>query len=125
MSELLGSLLRFVLKLLLTLMALVFAVSLLLAALLTAAFIVVKALLTGKKRAPAMVFNRFRHYSPQDMWRQNPSSAASSSPSSQIVDVQVRDITTDSCSAERTEATATLPAKTDDDIIDVLQKKRP
>jgi hypothetical protein len=122
-SDLLGSLLRFVLKLVLGVMALVFAVSLLLTALLVVAFTVVKALLTGKKPAPAMVFGRFRQYSPQDIWRRSPSPAADVT---EIVDVEVRDITTAIAPTDADTAKPTVKKLVQgaDNVSDVLPKKR-
>ena len=119
MSDLLGSLLRFLLKLVLVLMAGVFAVSLLLGALLLVAFTLVKALLTGKKPA-AMAFGRFRQQSAQNIWRRSPSSAESVGV---VVDVEVRDITDGSaCTAAHKQTTKRL-VQSADDISDVLPKK--
>ncbi len=119
MSDLLGSLLRFLLKLVLVLMAGVFAVSLLLGALLLVAFTLVKALLTGKKPA-AMAFDRSRQQSAQDIWRRSPPSAESVG---EVVAVEVRDITDGSASKAAAEQTTKRLAQSADDISDVLPKK--
>ena len=86
MPEFVSSLLRLILKLALGLMAVVFAVSLLAAALVVLAFSLLKALITGKRPAPAMVFNRFRAYAPQDMW------PGKAKPAGEVVDLEVREL---------------------------------
>ena len=68
MSNPVGLIFRFILKLTLGLFAAVFALSLLAAALVFVALNLLKSLLTGRKPAPAMVFGRFQQFSPQAMW---------------------------------------------------------
>ena len=111
---------RFVLKLVLGVMALVFAMSLLLAAAVVVVFTVVTALLTGKKPAPAMVFSRFRQYSPQDVWRRRPPPTESPS---QVVDVEMRDVTCSSDAGDVAPLSAPGASKRADDVSDVLPKK--
>ena len=114
MPDLVSSLLRFVLKLVLGLMAAVLAVSLLAAALVVLAFALLKALITGKKPAPAMVFSRFRGYAPQGMW------PGKGKPAGEVVDVDVREVH-DVLDGTPTQPTHTPPAlrRTSSDVTDV------
>ena len=91
-----SKILRFFLKLLFGLFAAVFAVSLLVAALVVVALSLLKSLVTGRKPAPAMVFGRFRRYSPQGMWPGGSPQGGSASPhSGDVVDVEVREVRDD------------------------------
>lgn len=89
----LGRLVRFVLKLVLTAFGLVFAVCLLAAALLVLVLSLLKALVTGKKPASAVVFTRFQKFSSTNMWRSAADrDAAKASTTGDVVDVEVREI---------------------------------
>ena len=94
MSNPVGLILRFILKLTLGLFAAVFALSLLAAALVFVALSLLKSLLTGRKPAPAMVFGRFQQFSPQAMW---PGRGAPVKPNTagEVLDVQVREVRND------------------------------
>jgi hypothetical protein len=93
---------RFALKLVLAAFGLVFVVSLLAAALIVLAFSLLKSLITGKKTAPAMVFGRFQKFSPEGMWpgasrrEGHDGSSGKSGTGSDVVDVEVREIKSDS-----------------------------
>ena len=96
MFRLIGKILRFFLKLVLGLFAAVFAVSLLVAALIVVALSLLKSLITGRKPAPAMVFGRFQRYSPQGMWPGGAGHDAANAPrSSDVVDVEAREVRDD------------------------------
>lgn len=98
MPSAVSQLLIFLLKLVLGVFAAIFAVSLLAAALVVVALSLLASLFTGRKPAPAMVFGRFRRFSPQGMW---PGGAAPKDPASakpgtgEIVDVEAREIPDD------------------------------
>ena len=94
MSNPVGLILRFILKLTLGLFAAVFALSLLAAALVFVALSLLKSLLTGRKPAPAMVFGRFQQFSPQAMWpgRGGP---INPKPAGDVLDVEVREVRND------------------------------
>lgn len=94
MSNPLGQIFRFILKLVLGLFAVIFAVSLLAAALIFVLFSLLKSLITGRKSSPAMVFGRFRQFSPQGMWPgRRPTDTAARADN--IVDVEVREVRDD------------------------------
>lgn len=93
MSDPVRQIFRFMLKLVLGLFAVVFAVSLLLAALIAFALSWLASLITGRKPAAAVVFSRFQQFSRQGMWAgQSTAQTAPKSASSQIVDVEAREI---------------------------------
>lgn len=94
LSRFVSRFLRFALKGVLGLLAAVFALSLLAAALIVIALSLLKSLLTGRKPAPAMVFGRFRPFSPPAMWPGGPrtDAAAASARTVDIVDVEVREV---------------------------------
>jgi hypothetical protein len=89
-----GLIFRFILKLTLGLLAAVFALSLLAAALVFVALNLLKSLLTGRKPAPAMVFGRFQQFSPQAMWpgRGDP---VKPNTAGEVLDVEVREVRND------------------------------
>lgn len=91
MSNPVGLIFRFILKLTLGLFAAVFALSLLAAALVFVALSLLKSLLTGRKPSPAMVFGRFQQFSPQAMWpgRGDP---VRPSTAGDVLDVEVREV---------------------------------
>ena len=96
MSNPVSQIFRFMLKLALGLFAALFAISLMVAALIAFAFSMLKALITGRKPASAVVFNRFQQFSRQGMWPGNPAAqTAAKAASSQIVDVEAREIPDD------------------------------
>ena len=95
MSNPVGLILRFVLKVALALFAVIFAVSLLFAALLVVAFSLIKALLTGRKPSPAVVFGRFQKFSPQGMWPTRPSAKETPPGTGTVVDVEAREVRDD------------------------------
>ena len=95
MSHPVNRIVGFIVKLCLGLMAAVFAVSVLVVALMVLLLSVLKSLLTGRKPAPAMVFSRFQHFSPQDMWPGNARQSAAGTSSAQVVDVEAREIRSD------------------------------
>lgn len=90
----LGRLVRFVLKLVLTAFGLVFAVCLLAAALLVLVLSLLKSLITGKKPASAVLFTRFQKFSSTGMWRSGAdrNAGAKASTAGDVVDVEVREI---------------------------------
>ena len=95
MSNPLGQIFRFILKLVLGLFAAIFALSLLAAALIFVVFSLLKSLFTGRKASPAKVFGRFQQFSPQGMWpgRASLSSHENAAQADNIVDVEVREVT--------------------------------
>ena len=130
MAEFLRSLLRVVLKLVVGLMALVFAVSLICVGLLVVTFTVLKALLTGKKPVPAMVFGRFRQHSPKDIWRRKTAAAPAVGDVSDVVDVEVKDITSDTHPTDTTTPVAARRQFPGDRVVDTMdisdvQPKKP
>ena len=82
--------LRFFIKLLLGLVAAVFAVSLLAAGLIALALGLLKWLVTGKKPAFAIIFSRFRQFSPQNTWSGTINKKRPGT--SDVVDVEVREV---------------------------------
>lgn len=98
MTQFISSFFRFVLKLVLAALGLVFVVSLLAAALIMVAFSLLRSLITGKKAAPAMIFSRFRKFSPGGQWsgapRRESRDGAAGQPgaTSDVVDVEAREI---------------------------------
>lgn len=90
MSNVISSILRFILKLFLVAVAAIFAVSLLFALLVMVLVGWLKFLVTGRKPAPVMQFSRFQPFSPQDIWAGRP--AADARKQSDIVDVEVREV---------------------------------
>ncbi|MEO7399522.1 MAG: hypothetical protein ABIV07_01945 [Polaromonas sp.] len=95
MSNPVGLIFRFILKLALGLFAAIFALSLLAAALVVVALSLVKALLTGRKPAPAMVFGRFQKFSPEGMWPVRPGRNDSAPNAAAVVDVEAREVRDD------------------------------
>lgn len=91
MSNPLGQIFRFILKLVLGVFAAIFALSVLAAALIFVVLSLLKSLFTGRKASPAMVFSRFQQFSPQGMWpgRRTPETTAQAD---NIVDVEVREV---------------------------------
>lgn len=98
MAQFISSFFRFVLKLVLAAFGLVFVVSLLAAALIMVALSLLRSLVTGKKAAPAMIFSRFRKFSPGSQWpgapRRESRDGAAGKPgaTSDVVDVEAREI---------------------------------
>ena len=92
MSNPVGLIFRFILKVTLALFAAIFAVSLLLAALVVVVFSLIKALLTGRKPAPAMVFGRFQKFSPEGMWPGRPARKDATPGTGAVVDVEAREV---------------------------------
>jgi hypothetical protein len=88
MQNLIGQLLRFVIKLILTVFGLVFAISLLMAALIVVVLSLLKSVVTGKKPAPVVVFRKFQKFAPGAMWP----GAAKAQNASDVVDVEVREV---------------------------------
>jgi hypothetical protein len=90
---------RFIIKLVLGILGAVLVISLLLAAVIFLAVGTVTALITGRRPTPAVVFSRFRHYSPTgNVWpdrRSGESAVPGRSSQSDVVDVQVREIESD------------------------------
>ncbi len=95
MSNPVGLIFRFILKLALGLFAAIFALSLLIAALVVVALSLVKALLTGRKPAPAVVFGRFQKFSPEGMWPQRPARNEGAAGTGTVVDVEAREVRND------------------------------
>ena len=95
MSNPVGLIFRFILKVTLALFAAVFAVSLLLAALVLVVFTLLKALITGQKPSPAMVFGRFQKFSPQGMWPVRPAQKETPPGTGTVVDVEAREVPDD------------------------------
>ena len=97
MSNPVGLIFRFLLKLALGLFAAIFAISLLAAALVVVALNLVKSLLTGRKPAPAMVFGRFQKFSPDGIWlgRAGREDTTSSVGAGHVVDVEAREVQDD------------------------------
>lgn len=87
--------LRFIVKLLFGVFALLFAVSLITAAVIVLAWTLLKALITGKKLAPAMVFGRFRRFSPPGTEKIWPRATAPNAKPADVVDVEAREIRDD------------------------------
>lgn len=85
---------RFIFKLILAAFGLVFVVSLLAATVVIVVLSLLKALITGKKPPIAMIFSRFRSYSPKGVWpgRAGPESKNSPTKAGDVVDVEVREI---------------------------------
>jgi hypothetical protein len=93
LTDLVGRLMRGLLRILLALAGLVFLVSLLLAGVVAVALLSLWALLTGRKPAPVMVFQRFRQSSQryaQGPW--SPGSPAAARSSGEVVDVQAHEV---------------------------------
>ena len=88
MQNLIGGLVRFIIKLVLAAFGLVIVVSLLLLALIVVVLSLLKAFITGKKTAPAAVFGRFQKFAPDGMWPGN----ARPEPKTDVVDVEVREV---------------------------------
>lgn len=96
MSNPVGLISRFILKLALGLFAAIFALSLLAAALVVLALSLVKALLTGRKPAPAAVFGRFQKFSPEGMWPMRPGRNGNTpNAAGAVVDVEAREVRDD------------------------------
>lgn len=87
--------LRFFLKLLFGVFALLFAVSLITAAVIVLIWTLVKALITGKKPAAAVVFGRFRRFSPPGTEKMWPGATAPKTKLADVVDVEAREIRDD------------------------------
>ena len=94
MSNPVGLIFRFLLKLALGLFAAIFAISLLAAALVAVALSLIKSLLTGRKPAPAMVFGRFQAFSPEGMWLGR-SEPVKPQATGEVVDVEAREVRND------------------------------
>ncbi|TAG35759.1 MAG: hypothetical protein EAZ34_02780 [Polaromonas sp.] len=94
MTDLVNKVFRFIFKLILALFGLVFVLSLLAATAVIVVLSLLKALITGKKPPIAMIFNRFRSYSPKGVWPGRAGSGAKNSPprAGDVVDVDVREI---------------------------------
>ncbi len=88
MQNLIGGLIRFIIKLVLAAFGLVFVVSLLLLALTVVVLSLLKALITGKKPASAVVFGRFQKFAPGGMWPGN----TRPGPKMDVLDVEVREV---------------------------------
>lgn len=94
MSNPLGQIFRFILKLVLGLFAAIFTLSLLAAALIFVVLSLLKSLVTGRKASPAMVFGRFQQFSPEGMWpgRATRPAHETAAQADNIVDVEVREV---------------------------------
>ena len=94
MTDFVNKVFRFIFKLILAAFGLVFVVSLLAATVVIVVLSLFKALITGKKPPIAMIFNRFRSYSPQGKWpgRAGPESKNGPTKAGDVVDVEVREI---------------------------------
>jgi len=88
MQNLMGGLIRFLIKLVLAAFGLLIAVSLLLVALIVVVLSVLKAVITGKKPSPVAVFGKFQKFAPGTMWPVN----TRSEPKGDVVDVEVREV---------------------------------
>lgn len=90
MQNFISSLIRFIIKLVLTAFGLVFAMSLLLAALVAVVFSLLKSLITWQKPAPFVVYSQFKQFrqGARGGWPfgQKPT------PQSDVVDVEVREV---------------------------------
>lgn len=97
MDNLIGSLFRFVLKLMLAAFAIVLGLSVLAAALIIMVLSVFKSLLTGKKPVPFVVFSRVRKFSAGTAWPGAAAREAQGVPAkaADVVDVEVREIRND------------------------------
>lgn len=85
---------RFLLRLVLWTFAAIFAVSLLLASLILLALGLLRSLFTGQKPKP-VVFGRFQRFASQPPWPGTGTRETPSSRSSDVVDVEVREIRDD------------------------------
>lgn len=93
MSDIVNQIFRFILKLVLSLFGAVFALSLLLVTLVVLALSVLKSLVTGRKPAPAMLFEQFQQFRSQAAWpAHRPRESAAGSHAGHVVDVEVREI---------------------------------
>lgn len=92
MSNPVGSIVRFLLKLVLGLFAAVFTISLLLAGLVVVVLSLIKSLVTGRKPAPAMVFGRFQKFSPEGMWPGSRNAQAPNRRADNVVDVEAHEV---------------------------------
>lgn len=88
LTDIIGRLLRGLLRILLALAGLVFLVSLMLAGVIAVALLSLWALLTGRKPAPVMVFQRFR----QTSSRYGAWSGGGRSAGGDVVDVQAQEV---------------------------------
>ena len=87
--------LRFFIKIILMVTGLVFMLSLLAAALVVMVLALVKLLLTGKKPEPAVVFNRFKSFSPQGIWPGSDNARTTAPGHGEVVDVVAREVKPD------------------------------
>ena len=93
MSNTVGLIFRFILKLVFGLSAAVVAVGLLLIALMLVALSLLKSLLTGRRPAPAMAFARFNQFSQRRTWPGNrPFQDKPKAASDQVVDVEAYEV---------------------------------
>jgi hypothetical protein len=90
MQNLLSGIIRFIIKLILAAFGLVFAVSLLLAALIAVVFSLLKSLITWQKPVPFVVYSQFRQF--RQGARGGWPFAQKSTPQSDVVDVEVREV---------------------------------
>ncbi len=90
MQNFISSLIRFIIKLVLTAFGLVFAMSLLLAALVAVVFSLLKSLITWQKPAPFVVYSQFKQF--RQGARGGWPFAQKPTPQSDVVDVEVREV---------------------------------
>jgi hypothetical protein len=90
MQNFISSLIRFIIKLVLTAFGLVFAMSLLLATLVAVVFSLLKSLITWQKPAPFVVYSQFKQF--RQGARGGWPFAQKPTPQSDVVDVEVREV---------------------------------
>ncbi|MDB5869266.1 MAG: hypothetical protein JWP96_1598 [Polaromonas sp.] len=96
MSNPLGQIFRFILKLVMGLSAALIGIGLLFVALVIFALSLFSALIKGRRPASLMAFSRFQQFSQQGMWPVSPGrQRASQAATGQVVDVEVREISID------------------------------
>lgn len=94
MPSFISRVLRFILRLVFWSFAAIFAVSLLLASLILLALGLLRSLFTGQKPNP-VVFGRFQRFATQPPWPGTRAREAAPTRSSDVVDVEVREIRDD------------------------------
>lgn len=88
MQNFIGSVFRFILKVVLAVFGLMFAVALIALALIVVLLSLLASLLTGKKPAPTAVFGRFQKFAPGGRWPGN----TSAKPNADVVDIDAREV---------------------------------
>lgn len=88
MPNFLSTLIRFIVKVMLTMLGAVFAVSLFVAAMLLLVFSSFKWLVTGKKPAPFVIFSQFNKFRSGGGWARNAKTQATAD----VVDVEAREV---------------------------------